>query len=67
MKKEFIDSLVGLDTTEAVEKVDETDYKSWVLPRGSFIASVTYPKTIILWEANGKVTYAGIGDATELE
>ena len=67
MKQEFLDSLIGLDVDKAVKKVEKNKYQSWVLPEGSIVSAIARPGMIILSENNGKVTYASMGDPTELK
>lgn len=68
MKRSFLDTLSGLDTNEAVAKVKAEGFEEYVVPQGiEAITSVARPKTVVLWERNGKVSAAQAGDPVELE
>jgi hypothetical protein len=68
MKETFLLSLVGKYIYEAERLVIAEDYEAFVVAQDvECIPSLTRPKTVILWQKDGKIRSAEPGDFSELE
>ena len=66
LTKKFIDSLIGLPTTNAKNKVTNIGMKSVTYPSKSIITMIARPNTVLLFIENGIVKSASAGDPTEI-
>ena len=68
MRQSFLDSLVGIPVKDAIMVVGEHEFKAFVVPEDcNAITQQARPKTVILWQENGRVRIAEAGDPLELE
>lgn len=67
MNQKFLDSLVGLSVNKAERLAKKQKYDCWTIDNKTrAIPSIAYHKTILLFEENGIVKAAEIGDPFEL-
>lgn len=68
MKREFLNSLIGLTEEEAKEKIDLSKWTVDVVPEYMYIPLITRPKTIILWmDKHNKIMSVTLGDPYEYQ
>lgn len=66
IKSSMLKALVGLDASVGKELVEASGLKCRVLPTGTITIAIAVPNTVMLYETNGKVTYASAGDPLQV-
>lgn len=68
IKQTFLDSLKGVNLTVAQAKVLAAGHQVELVPEEAMAITLqARPNTVILWQKNGKVSFAEAGDGLELD
>lgn len=68
MKQAFLDSLVGVEVSEAETMVLTEGHMPYTIPEQCMaVTAIARGNTVVLWQKDGKVKSAEAGDPLELE